>query len=347
MLRVTFLVCISMAIPAFGGERVFDFSKYPLNQTPAGFQSMLSGRGQPVEWKVIQEPGASSASGTTPSGGGTRVLAQLSQDGTDERFPMLVYDEESYGDFTLTTRFKIVDGLFEQMAGIAFRIQDTNNYYYVRASALGNTFRFIKLVNGQRLTTLGPSHPIEKGVWHELKVECRGNRINCLLNGQELIPPITDNTFTSGRIGFWTKSDSVSYFGETKISFTPHETLAQNIVKEAVRRYPRLVGLKVYSLHGQDKLPKVIASNHPDEIGQLGGRIEKEVIERDVTYYGKERKVVLVTMALHDRNGEVAGAVRLVMESFPGQTQQNALARAQPIVKEMELRIRTAKDLIH
>src|SRR4029078_4990880 len=135
-------------------------------------------------------------------------------------------------DFVLTTRFKTVDGLFEQMAGIAFRIQDTNNYYYVRASSLGNTFRFIKLVNGQRLTTLGPSVEVTKGVWHDLKIECKGNRINCLFDGKELIPALTDNTFVSGKIGFWTKSDAVSYFGETRINYIRHEILAEILVRE-------------------------------------------------------------------------------------------------------------------
>jgi hypothetical protein len=49
---------------------------------------------------------------------------------------------------------------------------------------------------------------------------------------------------------------------------------------------------------------------------------------------------------LHDRNGEIAAAVRVILQSFPGQTEKNAVARAQPIVKEMENRVRTAKDLL-
>lgn len=340
MRRVIFWLGM-MTVSGFAGERVINFNDYPLDQVPAGFRSVISGRGSPGNWKVIHEPGAEET-----AKGPSKVLAQLSQDGTDERFPMLVFDEEVYRDFTLKTRFKIVDGLFEQMAGIAFRVQDTNNYYYVRASALGNTFRFVKLVNGQRLTTLGPSAPIAKGVWHELSLECKGNRITCTLNGQELIPPLTDNTFTAGKIAFWTMSDSVSYFGPTHITYTLHETLAQVLVREAVEKYPRLLGLKIFALQSDGEVPRIVASNYPDELGRPGGSVEKDVITRDVMYYGKQKKAVLVTLPLHDRNGEVAGAVRLVMQSFAGQTEQNALARAQPIVKEMELRIRTAKDLL-
>jgi hypothetical protein len=330
-------------------EKLIDFSKYPVDKTPSGFGSQLSGGGKLGDWKIILDNTApvSAVTGTnsTPPAG-KNVLAQLSQDGTDERFPMLVFDEESYGDFTITTHFKLVDGLFEQMAGLAFRIQDTNNYYYVRASALGSTFRFIKLVNGQRLTTIGPSAEITKGVWHELTIDCKGNRISCLFDGKELIPPLTDNTFTAGKFAFWTKSDAVVYFGETKIVYTPHETLAQILVREAITRYPRLAGLKIYSRPQEENPPKVIASTHEDEIGAFGGQVERDVIAKDAIYFGKDKRVALVTMPLHDRNGEVAGAVRVVLESFPGQTEQNAVARAQPVVKAMEQRIRSARDLI-
>lgn len=342
----TWLLLIGCVCQPLADERVIDFTKFPTGAAPAGFNSVLSGRGNPGDWKVILDPAASSsAGGTNEAGSASHVLAQLSQDGTDERFPMLILDDATFGDFKLTTRFKLVDGLFEQMAGIAFRIQDTNNYYYVRASGLGNTFRFIKLVDGQRLTTIGPSVEIARGVWHELQIECKGNQISCLLNGEALIPPLTDNSFTSGKIGFWTMSDAVSYFGETRITFTPHEPFAQILIRDAMKRYPRLVGLKVYTLRGNERTPTVVASNHPDEIGQTGGKVEQDVIARDVIYYGKQKKVALVTMPLHDRNGEVAGALRVVMQSFPGQTEQNAVARARPVVREMEQRIRTVKDL--
>ncbi|MHC1767989.1 MAG: family 16 glycoside hydrolase [Verrucomicrobiia bacterium] len=344
----SWLLTLCFVCPCLADERIIDFSKFPAGQAPPGFRSVLSGRGKPGDWQVIADPaGSPSAAGSTnPVPAGTQVLAQLSQDATDERFPMLILEGETFGDFKFTTRFKLVDGLFEQMAGIAFRIQDTNNYYYIRASALGNTFRFIKLVDGQRLTTLGPSVEIAKGVWHDLQIECKGNQISCLLNGKALIPTLTDNTFMAGKIGFWTMSDSVSYFGETRITFTRHESLAQALVNSAMKQYPRLLGIRMYALRGEGSTPKVVASNHQDEIGMEGGGIERDVIERDVMYYGKDKGVALVTMPLHDRNGEVAAALRLVMQSFLGQTEQNAIARAKPVVQHIESRIRTLKDLL-
>ena len=52
------------------------------------------------------------------------------------RFPLLVFDGESFNDFTLTTRFKLVRGGLEQMAGIAFRLQDEKNFYVYKKAAV-------------------------------------------------------------------------------------------------------------------------------------------------------------------------------------------------------------------
>jgi hypothetical protein len=349
MLRVTlWFVVVAVCCSARAAERVIDFNQHPTGKTPPGFRSGLSGGGALGDWRVIvDQAGAKPAEGNpTNTATGPKVLAQLSQDGTDERFPLLILDQESYGDFTLKTRFKMVDGIFEQMAGIAFRMQDTNNYYYVRASALGKgSFRFVPVVNGQRLVPVEVPRHFDKGVWYELQITCEGNRMTFTLDGKEVLPALKDNTFTSGNIAFWTKSDAVSYFGETRITYAPHEILAQLLVRDALKAYPRLVGMRIYAFRNDAAEPVVIASNEVDEIGMPGGRPEQEVIRHDVVYSGKHKGVALVTLPLHDRNGEVAGAVRVIMTSFAGQTDQNILARAQPVVKSMEKRVRTAKDL--
>ena len=54
---------------------------------------------------------------------------------------------------------------------------------------------------------------------------------------------------------------------------------------------------------------------------------------------------VVVTLPLHDRNGDRVAAARVVMRSFAGQTEQNAIVRAMPIIKQMQGRIQNAKDL--
>jgi len=65
----------------------------------------------------------------------------------------------------------------------------------------------------------------------------------------------------------------------------------------------------------------------------------------DTPFFGRLKSGIVVTLPVHDRNGEVVAALRVEMKSFPGQTENNALARALPIVKEMERRIVEARDL--
>ena len=89
----------------------------------------------------------------------------------------------------------------------------------------------------------------------------------------------------------------------------------------------------------------MVAGTVPEEVGQAGTSAEMDTAQRGTAYYGKEKDRVLVTLPLHDRNGDPVASVRLEMRSFPGQTQDNALVRAKPIVVRMESRVRAAKDL--
>jgi len=340
-----------LALPAIAAERTFDFGEFHEGQTPPGFRSAVTGKGKPGEWKIILEdvppllPPLTSQ--TAPPVTKHPVLAQLAQDPTDEHFPLLIFEDQTFGDFTLTTRFKTVKGVIEQMAGIAFHLQNESNYYVVRASSLGNTFRFYKVLDGQRGPPVGPQVPVPDGVWHELGVECNGNQIRCLLDGKELIS-VTDkaNALTSGKIGFWTKSDSVTYFCDTRIVYVPFESSAQKIVRDMLHKYPRLVSLKIYVSGKEPGRTRLIASGNESEVGQAGAKTEQEVIGRGETYFGKENDIISVIMPLRDRNGDAMAAVRVVMKSFPGQTEENAIIRAAPIVKEIQARAKALDDLL-
>src|SRR2546425_4861227 len=233
---------ILCAVPLGAAERILDFSDARLNEAPPGFRSTVTGSGKPGDWRIILDDAPSLLPPISPKAmvmSKRPVLAQLSRDATDEHFPLLIWEEERVGDFALSARFKLVEGQEEQMVGIAFRIQDERNYYYVRASGLGNTFNFFKIVDGVRGPAIGAKVEISKGVWHELALECKGAQIRAWLDGREIFPPLGDKSFNEGKIGFWTKSDSVSYFTDIKLTYTPKVTLAQMLVRDALKNYPR------------------------------------------------------------------------------------------------------------
>ncbi len=344
-----FLLTLSLALPTISAEKKFDFSDAREGEQPAGFRSAVTGQGKPGKWAVVLDeapPPMESLSAQAKSVFKRPVLAQLAEDPADEHFPLLVFEEEIFGDFSLTTKFKTVRGKTEQMAGIAFRIQNETNYYIVRASSLGNTFRFYKVLDGQRGPPVGPEIPIPSGVWHELSVRCKGNQITCGLDGKELVN-ITDkaNPFVAGKIGYWTKSDSVSYFADTKIVYVPREMPAQALVTDMLKKYPRLLDVKIYVAGTNANPPRLVATKKDADPNRPAGEAEKGVLSQGAIYYGKDKGYVSVTMPLRDRNGDVIAAARVVMKSFLGQTEQNALARATPLVKEIQERVQSFADL--
>jgi len=350
------LVTIGMALwlgagTVLAAEHRFDLGEMPVGEAPTGFASTVIGKGKPGNWKVVLDD-VPMENGATPTNAPKTVkksvLAQVSvADMTDEHFPLLLLGEETYTDFKFSTRFKITGGIFEQMAGIAFRIQDERNFYVLRASVLDHTLRFYKVVNGERVNIIGPSIGFAVGVWHELAVECKGTEIRCFLDGKEWsYHALNDVSFASGKIGLWTKSDSTAYFADTTITYTQREPFAQLMVRDTMKQNPRLLGLKVFMLPPPEAKPKLVASSDEREIGQAGEKTVADVIDRGINFYRKEKEVTWVTTPLRDRNGDIVAAVRVVMKSFPGQTEENAVVRALAIVKEMQLRASSVNSLM-
>ena len=126
----------------------------------------------------------------------------------------------------------------------------------------------------------------------------------------------------------WTKSDSVSYFKDLRIEYVPTEILAKRLVRETMERAGRLIGLELYAAEPGSDAVKLIASSDPEAEGKPAGKVERDVVRQGTLYYGKEGGSVSVVLPMRDRNGDPVAAVRVTMKSFPGQTQNNALARA-------------------
>jgi hypothetical protein len=343
-----FCLCLALALPVSGAEIKIDFNNSSGGSTPTNdFHGVLAGGGQPGEWKTVMDevpPMLAPLTDRSPVVTKRAVLAQTNQDPTDERFPIYVYDGDTFKDFKVTTRFKIVGGTVEQMAGVVFRFQDASNFYVGRASALGQNFRFYKVVDGIRSDPIGPTMDISTNVWHTLAVQCLGNQITFWLDDKPVMPTLNDNTFTVGKVGFWTKSDAVSYFGDTTIDYTPRIPAAQALVNSIMQQQPRILGLRLYALDGEGQ-PHVIASKDEKEIGQPGEEAEKIAITSGTVSFGKSAGVVAITLPLRDRNGDPIAAVRLRLISFIGETQQTAVERATLVIHRMEEQVPSSGDL--
>ncbi len=131
-------------------------------------------------------------------------------------FPAMTLSDIIYTDVLVQTRFKPVSGNTDRAAGIIFRVQDKDNYYIVRANALEDNVNIYKYVNGSRITLKEGTAKVLSGQWQEMSVEVVGSRIRSFLNGR-LVVETTDDTFKSGKVGLWTKADSVTCFDDVEV----------------------------------------------------------------------------------------------------------------------------------
>ena len=351
------------ALLACGAEIKFDFTQVHDGRIPPGFTSLVSGPGQPGEWKVMDEtvapmmaPLLTNLPNAFPSTAKHTVLAGSSPDAAANHSPILLFTNEVFANFTLTTRFKIVSGTTAPEAGIAFRLQDASNYYVIRASTRGNLLWY-RVVGGIRYDTngIGVQVPIPQDGWQELRVECAGDNIRGFLNGKLLIPPIragaptndvavNDSTFAAGMAGFWTAGDTVAYFADTRIDYTPRVPLIRTVIAEVMKKNSRLLGLKVYALKNSPT-PLVVADGKGHDLGTPGGKTEEDVIANGRTYYLKQADSVEVTQPLRDRNGDVIAALKTTMTTFRGETTETAVARATQVKKAVEAGLANLQDL--
>ncbi|HEU5122681.1 MAG TPA: family 16 glycoside hydrolase [Verrucomicrobiae bacterium] len=326
---------------AFAAERTFPLDDYPVDQPPPGFKNILIGSGKPAIWKTVLDdvPVESNSTNANPAFAKRAVVAQTSHEPFGNRFSILLFDDETFGDFKLTARVKITGGILEQMAGIVFRFRNESNYYVVTANAQRSAFQCFKVENGVVRPPFSAPMDIAENAWHTLKIESEGTRILCGLDGNDAIKLIDNSGKTSGKIGFWTKSDSTACFTDVRMTYKPHEMLAHALVRSALEDYPRVLGLQIFAARNPGETATVIASKDPKELGQTAAKAEQDVIANGHTYFSKGKDTVTVTLPLRDRNGDPIAAVRVIMESFLGQTEDNAIVRAKPIVKDMQARV--------
>ena len=322
-----------------GKELSINFADLAAGTSPTNFHAELAGEGTPPQWKIVSAEVPSMlaplSSQATPNH--LNVLAQTSVDMSDEHFPMFIYDGETLRDFRVSTRFEIVNGIAEQMAGLVFRFQNTSNFYVARLSALGHNIRFYKVVNGVRSDPIGPTLTVSTGTWHTLSVQCDGNKINIFLDDRPVTPTLNDTTFNEGKVGFWTKSDSLTYFANMILNFTPRVPPAQSIVDSVMQQEPKLEGLRIYAIDpANTNATRVIASNVASDIGVAGTNSELDAINNGKSYIGREKGLVYVTSPIRDRNGDFVAAMRVKMASFIGETDDTAVTRSNMIRKRVE-----------
>ena len=204
------LVIAAAKAQAPGRPTVYNFDGDAAGKPPARFRFARTGQGSEGMWVVQADP-------TAPSK--PNVLAQTSTDDTDYRFPIAILEEGSFKDVDLSVKFKAVSGKVDQAGGLSFRVQDANNYYVVRANAAEDNYRLYHVVAGRRRQFAGVNLKVTANQWHTLRVVAAGNQFQCYYDGELKIEAKDDTLASAGKVGLWTKADSVTYFDD--LSVTP------------------------------------------------------------------------------------------------------------------------------
>ncbi len=152
------------------------------------------------KWNIEEVPGALQ---------GGRALVQRA---TDNAFNVIIAPGGPYKNVDVSARFKPISGREDASGGIVFRFSE-GRYYVIRANALENNFNFYYYDRGRHQITGASVKAPALGQWHKLRITADGDHIQGWLNDRRLTD-YRDSRFTEGRIGLWTKADSVTAFDD-------------------------------------------------------------------------------------------------------------------------------------
>jgi len=212
---ITFLVVAALSAGCSGlatreeaiAPRAVNFDSSEVGKLPPDFTTALTGGGGPISWVVR-------ADSTAP--GGNPVLVQESSDDTSYRFPMCIYEKAVARDVAVEVKYKAISGKVDQAGGIVLRY-NPENYYIARANVLEDNVDLFKTVRGKRSLIEEVPLKVTPDAWHTLRFEAKGRRLKIIFDGKVVIEK-DDTTFSKpGKVGLWTKADSVSAFAAFKI----------------------------------------------------------------------------------------------------------------------------------
>jgi len=186
-----------LAAAAADGE---NFDRAPVGKPPAGWTATQTGSGQAI-WSVV-------ADDTAPSK--PNVLKQSGR----ATYPICLKDDTSLTDGFVEVKFKAISGREDQAGGLVWRAKDANNYYIARANALENNVTIYHTINGRRTEKKRTNTPVASNEWHTLRVDFEAIHFTVTFDGKKAIE-WDDETFKdAGRVGVWTKADSVTLFDD-------------------------------------------------------------------------------------------------------------------------------------
>lgn len=216
---------VKVAVTKNRDAAVFNFNTETVGAKPKTFVPVVGNWiiGQDGDNRVLVVDGRKWSRGQTAAGladrarslFGERYAEFLDNVQTFAYFPYAVasgIDDFHQGE--IMVRFKGMEGRIDQGAGILFNLKPNGDYLILRANPLENNFVLWKFERGKRSSVKWIRNtPTPSRQWHELKLVVSGSKIEGYINGHLFMTHTLPGP-VSGRVGLWSKADSVVYFDD-------------------------------------------------------------------------------------------------------------------------------------
>src|SRR5438552_6391382 len=191
------MIVTTMATGLAAAETV-NFDDMKAGVPPPGWTAAQTGSGT-AKWTIEKDDSAPSK---------PNVLKQSGQ----ATFPVCFKNGTNIKDGFVEVKFKPIAGKEDEAGGVIWRVQDVNNYYIARANALEDNVTIYHTINGKRVAFKNINTKVTSGVWHMLRVEFAGNKFTVIFDGNKVIEATDESFANAGKVGVWTKADSVTLF---------------------------------------------------------------------------------------------------------------------------------------
>ena len=199
-----FLTLIAMSTVSTGiaFADTVNFDDLKTGAPPPGWTATQTGSGK-AKWEVVADDSAPSK---------PNVLKQSGE----ATYPVCFKDDTSLKDGFVEVKFKPISGKEDQAGGVLWRCKDADNYYVARANALEDNVTIYHTIKGKRTEKKRTDMKVSSNQWHTLRVDFHGNHFTVTFDGKKAIE-WTDDTFKdAGKVGVWTKADSLTLFDDFK-----------------------------------------------------------------------------------------------------------------------------------
>ena len=177
-----------------------NFDELKPGEAPVGWTATQTGSGT-AKWAVEKDDSAPSK---------PNVLKQSGH----ATFPVCFKNDTKVKDGFVEVKFKPVAGKEDQAGGVIWRVRDANNYYIARANALEDNVTIYHTINGSRVAFKNINTKVTSGAWHTLRVDFAGNKFTVSFDGKKVIEANDESFKDAGKVGVWTKADSVTLFDD-------------------------------------------------------------------------------------------------------------------------------------